>query len=53
MSTLNFKNAASDFRFLKNRQYPEKAALKLIGDRYRLSACCGASSLPSGSGPGA
>jgi hypothetical protein len=38
MSTLNFKNAASDFRFLKNRQYPEKAALKLIGDRYRLSA---------------
>ncbi len=38
MSTLNFKNAVHDYRFLKNRHYPDKAALKLVGDRYRLSA---------------
>jgi hypothetical protein len=38
MSTLNFKNAVADYRFLKNRRYPDKAALKLVGDRYRLSA---------------
>jgi len=34
----NFLNALSDFRFLKNKKYPDRAALKLIGDRYRLSA---------------
>jgi hypothetical protein len=38
MSTLNFKNAVDDYRLLKNRLYPDKAALKLVGDRYRLSA---------------
>lgn len=27
-----------DYRWLKNRGYPEKAALKLVGDRYRLNA---------------
>jgi hypothetical protein len=37
MSTLNFKNAISDYRLLKNRGYPDKAALKLVADRYRLS----------------
>ncbi|HEQ71464.1 MAG TPA: DUF434 domain-containing protein, partial [Spirochaetia bacterium] len=37
MSTLNFKIAVDDYRFLKNRNYPDKAALKLVGDRYRLS----------------
>ncbi len=38
MSTLNFKNAVTDYRLLKNRLYPDKAALKLVGDRYRLSS---------------
>jgi len=34
---LFFKKALEDYRYLKERDYPEKAALKLIGDRYRLS----------------
>jgi len=38
MSTLNFQLAVKDYRFLKERDYPVKAALKLVGDRYRLSA---------------
>jgi hypothetical protein len=33
----DFKNALSDFRFLKNRGYPHKAALKITGDHYRLT----------------
>lgn len=37
MSTLNFKNAVYDYRFLKNNSYPDKAALKLVSDRYRLT----------------
>jgi len=37
MSTFNFRKAVTDYRFLKNRGYPAKAALKLVGDRYRLS----------------
>ncbi|MCD6120681.1 MAG: DUF434 domain-containing protein [Spirochaetales bacterium] len=36
-SMLNFQNAITDYRFLLERGYPAKAALKLIGDRYRLS----------------
>jgi len=36
-SMLNFQNAISDYRFLLERMYPEKATLKLIGDKYRLS----------------
>jgi len=31
------KNAVKDFRFLKRRSYPDKAALKLVGDRYCLT----------------
>ncbi len=38
MSTLNFKDAVADYRLLKNRLYPDKASLKLVGDRYRLSS---------------
>ena len=34
----DFLNALSDFRFLKDKKYPDRAALKLVGDRYRLSA---------------
>ncbi len=33
-----FKSAIEDYRFLKNREYPNKASLKLVGDRYRLTA---------------
>lgn len=33
-----FKEALRDYFFLLNRDYPEKAALKLVGDRYRLSS---------------
>ncbi len=36
MSTNNFKLAISDYKYLLNRGYPEKASLKLVGDRYRL-----------------
>lgn len=34
----DFLNALSDFRFLKDKKYPDRAALKLVGDRYRLTA---------------
>jgi hypothetical protein len=37
MSTFYFKNAVADYRLLKNSQYPAKASLKLVGDRYRLT----------------
>jgi hypothetical protein len=33
---MSFPEALQDYRFLKNRGYPEKAALKLVGDRWRL-----------------
>jgi hypothetical protein len=33
----DFSNAVKDYRHLRNRCYPEKAALKLVGDRYALS----------------
>jgi hypothetical protein len=34
---MSFPEALQDYRFLKNRAYPDKAALKLVGDRWRLS----------------
>jgi hypothetical protein len=35
---MSFPEALQDYRYLKNRGYPEKAALKLVGDRWRLPA---------------
>jgi len=35
---MSFPEALQDYRYLKNRGFPEKAALKLVGDRWRLSA---------------
>jgi len=35
---MSFKLAIKDFRYLKNRNYPDKAALKLVGDHHRLNA---------------
>lgn len=32
-----FGQAVDDYYWLRNRQYPEQPALKLVGDRYRLS----------------
>ncbi len=32
-----FQEAIDDYRYLRNRGFPEKASLKLVGDRYRLS----------------
>ncbi len=37
LSTRVFFDAVNDYFFLLNREYPEKAALKLVGDRHRLS----------------
>jgi hypothetical protein len=34
----HFKAAASDYLFLLEHRYPQKAVLKLVGDRYALSA---------------
>lgn len=34
---MSFQNAIADYRFLKNRGYPDKAALKLVSDRHRLT----------------
>ncbi len=36
MSMNNFKYAIIDYKYLLNRNYPEKASIKLVGDRYRL-----------------
>ncbi len=33
---MSFHEAIRDYRFLKDRGYPDKAALKLVSDRYRL-----------------
>jgi len=33
----NFKQAIKDFSYLNENEYPRKAILKLIGDRYRLN----------------
>lgn len=35
---MSFPQAMEDYRYLKNRGYSDKAALKLVGDRWRLSA---------------
>jgi hypothetical protein len=35
---MSFKLAIEDFRYLKNRNYPDKAALKLVSDHHRLNA---------------
>ncbi len=35
---MSFTEALQDYRYLKNRDFPEKAALKLVGDRWRLNA---------------
>jgi hypothetical protein len=37
MSTYLFRDACADFKHLRDRGYPEKASLKLVGDRYGLS----------------
>jgi hypothetical protein len=33
---MSFRQAIEDYRYLKNRGYPDKAALKVVGDRWRL-----------------
>ena len=33
----NFNNAAKDYYYLSGKDYSQKATIKLIGDRYRLS----------------
>ncbi|MCK4763030.1 MAG: DUF434 domain-containing protein [Candidatus Aminicenantes bacterium] len=38
MVTEKFKDALQDYYFLLNRDYAEKPAVKLVGDRYRLSS---------------
>jgi hypothetical protein len=35
---MSFKLAIEDFRYLKNRNYPDRAALKLVSDHHRLTA---------------
>lgn len=37
MSTNNFNEACAIFKLLREKGYPEKATLKLVGDRHRLS----------------
>jgi hypothetical protein len=37
LNTTEFSQAANDYFFLLNREYPERTSLKLVGDRYRLS----------------
>jgi hypothetical protein len=34
---MSFKEAIEDYRYLRNRHYPPRALLKLVGDRYRLT----------------
>jgi hypothetical protein len=36
MSTNTFQKAYQEYRFLREHGYPEKATLKLVGDRHRL-----------------
>jgi len=38
MSMYDFSEACSTYRLLREQGYPEKATLKLIGDRHRLSS---------------
>ena len=35
---MSFRKAIEDYRYLKNRRYPDKAALKLVSDHYRLDS---------------
>lgn len=37
MSMCDFNDACSTYRLLREKGYPEKATLKLVGDRHRLS----------------
>jgi len=37
MSADNFSEACATYKLLRERGYPEKATLKLVGDRHRLS----------------
>ena len=37
MSTNKFSVACDDYRYLRTRGYPEKATLKIVADRHRLS----------------
>ncbi len=37
MSTSNFAEACGTYKLLREKGYPEKATLKLVGDRHRLS----------------
>ncbi len=37
MSTNNFSEAYCSYKYLRERGFPEKASIKLIGDRYRLT----------------
>jgi len=38
LKSKDLQKAAEDFRYLLNRAYPRKAALELVGNRYRLTA---------------
>jgi hypothetical protein len=35
---MSFQDAIEDYRYLKNRGYPDKAALKLVSDHHRLNS---------------
>ena len=37
LKSKNLQKAAEDFRYLLNREYPRKAALELVGNRYQLT----------------
>ncbi len=37
MFTEKFKDAVRDYRFLLDRSYPQKASIKLVGDRNQLT----------------
>src|SRR5208337_5604124 len=37
MSTNNFAEACATYKLLRDKGYPEKATLKLVGDRHELS----------------
>ena len=37
VNSKNLREAARDFRYLLNRDYPRKASLELVGNRYNLS----------------
>ena len=37
LNLIDIQEARQDFRYLLNRQYPRKAALELVGNRYQLS----------------